>query len=129
MYSDDSAAALHDALSKAFREAVEQIEDLMRKEAGQLSGVLAASMSQFFDRFARTPDVEDEWAKLCAPIRGKLWPKTFGGGAADLSAGLSRLGQAVAGSEAAARDFLAAAAGNRAVRCPPLGGRRLSCPG
>jgi hypothetical protein len=111
MYSDDSAAALHDALSKAFSEAVGQIEDLMRKEAGQLSGVLAASMSQFFDRFARTPDVEDEWAKLCAPIRRELWPKTFGGGAADLSAGLSRLGKAVAGSDAAARDFLAAAAG------------------
>jgi hypothetical protein len=111
MYSDDSAASLHHALSKAFGEAVKQIEDLMLEEAGQLSGVLAASMSQFFDQFTRTPDVEDEWAELCAPlaIRQELWPTTFGRGTDDLSAGLSRLSNAAAGSEAAARDFLAAA--------------------
>jgi hypothetical protein len=109
MYSDDSAASLHHALSKAFGEAVQQIEELMQKEAGQLSGVLAASMSQFFDQFTRSPDVEDEWAVLCTPIRQELWPKTFGRGTDDLSAGLSRLSNAVAGSEAAARDFLAAA--------------------
>jgi hypothetical protein len=107
---DDSAAGLYDALSTAFGNAVEQIEERMQQEAGQLAEVLAASMSQFFDRFARTPDVEAEWTKLCQPFQRELWPQTFGGGAADLRAELRQLAETVSRSDAAARDFLTATA-------------------
>lgn len=110
-YNDDSAAGLHEALSHAFGEAVKQIDERMREEAGQLTEVLAAAMSQFFDRFARTPDVEDEWAELCRPFSEELWPELFGREPAVLAAGLSQIAGAVSASDAAARNFLAAAVG------------------
>jgi hypothetical protein len=99
--SGRSADSLHAALSRAFREAVSQIEDRMLAEAGLLSGVLAAALNQFKDDFIRDPDVEREWVELCRPIRQELWPRTFGGESAALIADYSRIGEAISACDAA----------------------------
>jgi hypothetical protein len=109
--ADESAGGLHDGLTHAFREAVTLIEERMREEASQLTQVLAAAMDQFFDSFARTPDVQEEWAVLCEPIKEKLWPHLFGAGAADEVARLGRLAETVSRASAAAAEIRAAAAG------------------
>jgi hypothetical protein len=109
--TDESAAGLHEGLTRAFREAVTVIEQRMRDEASQLTQVLAAAMDQFFDSFARTPDVQEEWATLCAPIRAEKWPDIFGSGTADLAARLSQLADAASRASAVAGEIRAAAAG------------------
>jgi hypothetical protein len=109
--TDESAAGLHEGLTRAFREAVTVIEQRMRDEASQLSQVLAAALDQFFDSFARTPDVQEEWAILCEPIREELWPDLFGSGADDLVARLGQLAGTVSRAGAAAGEIRAAAAG------------------
>lgn len=109
--ADESAAGLHEGLTRSFREAVAVIEERMREEASQLTQVLAAAMDQFFDSFARTPDVQEEWAVLCAPIKETLWPHIFGAGAADEAARLGRLAETVSRAGAAAGEIRAAAAG------------------
>lgn len=109
--TDESAAGLHEGLTHAFREAVAVIEERMREEASQLTQVLAAAMDQFFDSFARTPDVQEEWAILCEPIKEELWPDLFGSGAADLVARLGQLAETVSRAGAAAGEIRAAAAG------------------
>lgn len=107
----DSADGLHEGLTRAFHVVVTLMEEQMREEASRLTQVLAAAMDQFFDRFARTPDVQEEWAALCAPVRAELWPETFGPGAANLAAGLGQLGDAVPRVGAAALEIRAAAVG------------------
>jgi hypothetical protein len=107
--TDDSADGLHDVLYKAFSQAVEEIDERMRDEAGRLTEVLAAVVDQFFDQFARTPGVEEEFAKLCWPVRQVLWPTTFDGRAADMAAGLRQLADAASASGQAARAVLASA--------------------
>lgn len=106
--SDKTAESLNVALSRAFREAVDQIENRMQAEAGQLSAVLAAALNRFKDDFIRDPDIEREWTGLCRPVRRELWPSTFGGDAVDLSAGYRRIAGAVFAGDAAAGAFLAA---------------------
>jgi hypothetical protein len=108
---DESAAGLHAALTEAFREAVRQIEELMRAEASQLTQVLSAAADEFFDSFFRTPGIQEEWAGLCEPVREELWPATFGSGTADLVAGLGRIADAMSLAVAAAAEMRAAAAG------------------
>ena len=109
--TDESAAGLHEGLTHAFRQAVAVIEERMREEASQLTQVLAAAMDQFFDSFARTPDVQEEWAILCEPIKEELWPDLFGSGAADLVARLGQLAETVSRAGAAAGKIRAAVAG------------------
>ena len=109
--TDESAAGLHEGLTRAFREAVTVIEERMRDEASQLTQVLAAAMDQFFDSFARTPDIQEEWATLCEPIRAEKWPDIFGSGAADLAARLGQLAETVSRAGAAAGEIRVAAAG------------------
>jgi hypothetical protein len=106
--TDRSAESLNVALSRAFREAVGQIEKRMQEEAGQLSEVLAAALNQFKDDFIRAPEIEREWAELCRPARHELWPRTFGGEAATLTAGYRKIAGAVSAGDAAAGAFLAA---------------------
>ncbi len=106
--SDKTAESLNVALSRAFREAVGQIEKRMQEEAGLLSEVLAAALNQFKDDLIRAPEIEREWADLCRPVRQELWPRTFGGEAAALSAGYRRLAAAVVAGDAAAGAFLTA---------------------
>ncbi len=84
----------------------------MLGEAGLLSGVLATALNQFKDDFIRDPDIEREWAEICFPVRRDLWPRTFGGEAAALIAGYTRIAEATAASETAAEDFLAVAMSN-----------------
>jgi hypothetical protein len=107
--SDKSAVSLNQALSRAFATAVSQIEQRMRDEAGQLSGVLAAALNQFKDDFIRAPDIEREWTELCRPVMRELWPHTFGGETATLIAGYGRMAEAVAAADVLAADFRAAA--------------------
>jgi hypothetical protein len=109
--TDESAAGLHEGLTRAFREAVTVIEERMLDEASQLTQVLAAAMDQFFDSFARTPDVQEEWAVLCEPVRAEKWPDIFGSGAADLAARLGQLAETVSRAGTAAGEIRAAAAG------------------
>jgi len=45
--TDDSADGLHEVLYKAFRQAVERIDERMQDEAGRLTEVLAAVVDQF----------------------------------------------------------------------------------
>ena len=107
---DESAAGLHKALTEAFREAVRQIEELMRAEASQLTQVLSAAADEFFDNFFRTPGIQEEWAALCQPVREELWPATFGSGTKDLAAGLDRIAGAMSQAVAAAAEMRSAAA-------------------
>lgn len=109
--TDESAAALHEGLTRAFTEAVTIIEQRMRQEASQLTQVLAAAMDQFFDSFTRTPDVQEEWAILCDPIKEVLLPDVYGPGAADLAARLVQLAETVSRAGAAAGEIRAAAGG------------------
>jgi hypothetical protein len=107
---DESPAGLYAALTEAFREAVRQIEELMLAEGAQLTQVLAASADEFFDSFFRLPDVQEEWAVLCEPVREELWPGIFGAGTADLAAGLEQVAGAMARAGSAAAAMHAAAA-------------------
>jgi energy-coupling factor transporter ATP-binding protein EcfA2 len=107
--TDDSADGLHEVLYKAFRQAVERIDERMRDEAGRLTEVLAAVVDQFFDQFARSPGVEEEFARLCWPIRQVLWPATFDGRAAAVAAALRQVADAASASGEAARAVLASA--------------------
>jgi hypothetical protein len=107
--SDRSPEGLHAALSRAFHQAVSEIEARMLEEAGLLSGVLAAALNQFKDDFIRAPDIEGEWAGICDPVRRDLWPRTFGGETAALIDGYRRMAEATAASGTVAEDFLAVA--------------------
>jgi hypothetical protein len=107
--ADGSAAALESELGRAFREAVSQIEELMQAEAGHLTQVLAAAADQFFDSFFCSPDVQEDWAALCDPVRRELWPTTFGSQSADLAAGLDRIADAMAQAGRAAAEIYAGA--------------------
>jgi hypothetical protein len=108
--SDDSAAGLHAALTAAFRHAVDEIEEHMREEAQGLTEVLASVMDQFFDRFAHTPGVEEEFERLCGPVRRELWRDTFDGRTADLATALDHVAKAAAGTDEAGRQIRAIAA-------------------
>jgi hypothetical protein len=109
--SDRSAEGLHEALSRAFRDAVKQIRERMLGEAGLLSGVLAAALKQFKDDFIRDPDIEREWKELCRPLRKELWPRAFSGESAALLAGYSRISEAASACDATAGAVLTSAVG------------------
>jgi hypothetical protein len=110
LLTDDSAAGLYDALTSAFTDAVDQIEARMRREAAELTEVLAAAADQFFDQLARTPGIEDEFAKLCDPVRHELWRDSFDGRTEQLRTGLAQITEAASGSRGAGRQIHAAAA-------------------
>jgi hypothetical protein len=104
-----SAESLHEALSRAFHDAVKQIRERMLAEAGSLSGVLSAALNQFKDDFIRDPDIEREWKELCRPARQDLWPRAFSGESDALVAGYSRISEAIAACDAAAGAVLTSA--------------------
>jgi hypothetical protein len=108
--ADDSAAGLHQALTEAFRQAVDEIEERMREEALGLTEVLASVTDQFFDRFAHTPGIEEEFERLCGPVRRELWRDVFDGRAAELVAALDQVATAAAGIDEAGRQIRAIAA-------------------
>jgi hypothetical protein len=110
LLTDDSAAGLYDALTNAFTDAVDQIEGRMRREAAELNEVLAAAADQFFDQLVRTPGIEDEFAKLCEPVRHELWRDAFDGRTEQLRGGLTQIAEAAVGSSGAGRQIHAAAA-------------------
>jgi hypothetical protein len=89
--ADDTAEGLYQTLTDAFTNAVAQIEGLMRAEACGLTEVLASVTDQFFDRIAHTPDIEDEFKRLCGPVRRELWRDVFDGRAAELVAALDQV--------------------------------------
>jgi hypothetical protein len=107
---DDSASGLYEALTGAFLQAVAEIEELMRAEAGGLTEVLASVMDQFFDRFAHTPGIEEEFERLCSPVRRELWRDVFDGRTAELAAALERVAGSAAVTDEAARQIRAVAA-------------------
>jgi len=108
--ADDSAAGLHQALTEAFRQAVDEIEERMREEARGLTEVLASVTDQFFDRFAHTPGIEEEFERLCGPVRRELWRDVFDGRTAELVAALDQVATAAAGIDDAGRQIRAIAA-------------------
>jgi hypothetical protein len=108
--TDDSAAGLHEALTEAFRQAVDEIEERMREEARGLTEVLASVTDQFFDRFVHTPGIEEEFERLCGPVRRELWRDVFDGRAAELVAALDQVARAAAGTDEAGRQIRAIAA-------------------
>ena len=107
---DDSAEVLHETLTAAFRQAVAEIEERMRAEARGLTEVLASVTDQFFDRFAHTPGIEEEFERLCAPVRRELWRDVFDGRTAELVAALDQMAAAAAGTDEAGRQIRAIAA-------------------
>jgi len=107
---DDSAPGLHAALTEAFRQAVDEVEDRMRAEARGLTEVLAAVTEQFFDRFAHTPGIEEEFERLCSPVRRELWPDVFDGRTAQLADALDRVASSAAATDDAGRQIRAIAA-------------------
>ena len=108
---DDTPEGFHAGLTRAFGAAVDQIAELMRAEAGQLTQVLSAAADEFFDRFFRIPDVEKEWTVLCEPVCEELWPETFGPESADLAAAIARIADAMTRASAAAAEMRAATVG------------------
>ncbi len=107
---DDSAEVLHETLTAAFRQAVGEIEERMRAEARGLTEVLASVTDQFFDRFAHTPGIEEEFERLCGPVRRELWRDVFDGRTAELVAALDEMAGAAAGTDEAGRQIRAIAA-------------------
>ena len=107
---DDSAEVLHETLTAAFRQAVGEIEERMRAEARGLTEVLASVTDQFFDRFAHTPGIEEEFERLCGPVRRELWRDVFDGRTAELVAALDEMAGAAAGPDEAGRQIRAIAA-------------------
>ena len=108
--ADDSAAGLYQTLTAAFREAVDEIEELMRDEARGLTEVLASVTDTFFDRFAHTPGIEEEFERLCSPVRRELWREVFDGRSAELVTALDQVSQAAAGTDEAGREIRSVAA-------------------
>jgi len=108
--ADDSAAGLHQALTEAFRQAVDEIEERMREEARGLTEVLASVTDQFFDRFAHTPGIEEEFERLCGPVRRELWRDVFDGRTAELAAALDQVATAAADIDETGRQIRTIAA-------------------
>jgi GTPase SAR1 family protein len=100
---DKTAESFRRALADAFDRAVELIAELIRHEASQLTEALAAIVDEFFDGFIHVPMIEYEYAKLCGPHSGELWPGEFGSGTAELSRRLARLAGAAQQTATAAR--------------------------
>jgi hypothetical protein len=109
--TDDSAAGLHETLTEAFRQAVDEIEERMREEARGLTEVLASVTDQFFDRFAHTPGIEEEFERLCGPVRRELWRDVFDGRTTELMAALDQVARAAAGTDESGRQIREIAAG------------------
>jgi hypothetical protein len=107
---DESATGLHETLTGTFRQAVDEIEERMREEARGLTEVLASVADQFFDRFVHTPGIEEEFERLCGPVRRELWRDTFDGRTAELVAALDQVAGAAAGTDDAGRQIRAIAA-------------------
>jgi hypothetical protein len=105
--ADDTAEGLHQTLTEAFTNAVDQIEELMRAEACGLTEVLASLTDQLFDRIAHTPGIEEEFKRLCGPVRRELWRDVFDGRAAELVAALDQVTGAAAGTGEAGRQISA----------------------
>jgi hypothetical protein len=103
--ADDTAEGLYQTLTEAFTNAVAQIEELMRAESCGLTEVLAAVTDQFFDRIAHTPGIEDEFKRLCGPVRRELWRDVFDGRAAELVAALDQVTASAAGTGDAGRQI------------------------
>jgi len=108
--TDDSATGLHETLTEAVKDAVEEIEEQMRQEARGLTEVLASLTDQFFDRFAHTPGIEEEFERLCAPVRRELWRDVFDGRSAELAAALDQVSSVAAQTDTAGRQIRAIAA-------------------
>jgi hypothetical protein len=108
-FTDHSPEGFSRALSDAFRRAVDLISERMRAEACELTATLAFLVSQFYDDFCRTPEVEWQYARLCAPIASELWPDAFDDSSTRLADGLSRLIEQSAATDAAAREVITAA--------------------
>jgi hypothetical protein len=108
--ADDSAAGLYETLTEVFRHAVDEIEERMREEARGLTEVLASVADQFFDRFAHTPGIEEEFERLCGPVRRELWRDVFDGRTAELTAALDRVAKAATGTDEAGRQIRTIAA-------------------
>ena len=107
---DESATGLHETLTGTFRQAVDEIEDRMREEARGLTEVLASVADQFFDRFVHTPGIEEEFERLCGPVRRELWRDIFDGRTVELVAALDQVAGAAAGTDDAGRQIRAIAA-------------------
>jgi hypothetical protein len=105
--ADDTAEGLHQTLMDAVRNAVEQVEELMRAEACGLTEVLASVTDRFFDRIAHTPGIEEEFKRLCEPVRRELWRDTFDGRSGELVAALDEVTDAAAGTGEAGRQISA----------------------
>jgi hypothetical protein len=105
--ADDTAEGLYQTLAEAFVNAVAQIEELMRVEACGLTEVLASVTDQLFDRIAHTPGIEDEFKRLCGPVRRELWRDVFDGRGAELVAALDQVTGAAAGTGEAGRQIAA----------------------
>jgi hypothetical protein len=72
--------------------------------------VLASLTDQFFDRFAHTPGIEEEFERLCAPVRRELWRDVFDGRSAELAAALDQVSSVAAQTDTAGRQIRAIAA-------------------
>jgi len=107
--TDHSPEGFSRALSRAFSRAVDLISARMRAEACELTATLAFLVSQFYDDFCRTPEVEREYARLCAPIASQLWPDVLDDSSTRLADGLGRLVEHAAATDTAAREVIAAA--------------------
>jgi hypothetical protein len=76
-----------------------------------LTEVLASLTDQLFDRIAHTPGVEDEFKRLCGPVRRELWRDVFDGRGAELVAALDQVIGAAAGTGEAGRQISDVVAG------------------
>ncbi len=69
--------------------------------------MLASVTDRFFDRVAHTPGIEEEFKRLCEPVRRELWRDTFDGRSAELVAALGEVTEAAGGTSEAGRQIAA----------------------
>jgi len=82
---------IYDEITDVVNRRVDELEKALLEEARYSARVLAAAAQRFFDALSHTNDIENEYGRLCAPARERLWPAMFEGGPATVTAELARL--------------------------------------
>jgi hypothetical protein len=90
-----------------------ELEREFHAEAQRTLQVLAAAVDLFKDTATSTPDVEEEYEKLCRPAQRHIWPGDFGGAAATIAADLAGLRQHATDADEAASQVASLAAHTR----------------
>ncbi|MEV6635089.1 hypothetical protein AB0M54_30500 [Actinoplanes sp. NPDC051470] len=85
--------SLYDELCAVVDRVITALETALKDEARLMTRTLAAAADRFFNTAIRTNRNERDYENLCRPFMRTIWPDHFTGGAARLTADLSRLAE------------------------------------